>query len=80
MEELGAEWLWADFKFREHVNSHLRPDADNRSVFAPAYRDLGLSFNSPAPEWRTSQVPENTLGAESYSRGWEGALRRQGKP
>jgi len=80
MERLGAEWLRADSKLREHLNSQPQPDLENQSVLASAYRDLGLSFNSPAPDWERFEAPENTLDPESYSRGWEGAIRPQGKP
>lgn len=80
MERPGAGWLRAGFNFRDHLNSHPRPDVENRSVFALAYQGLGLSFNSPTADRETSEAPENTLGMESYSRGWSGARNRQGKP
>jgi hypothetical protein len=80
MTEPAAGWLRADFKFRDFLNSNLRSDVENRTVFPRAYRALDHSVNSPSTEWETSEVPENSLSPRSFSRGWEGAFRGQEKP
>ena len=80
MEQLGMKRLWADFRFQDHLNSRYGPQADNRHVVARAYQALGLSFNSPIPEEKWPQAPQNTLGPETFTQGWDGAFSPEGKP
>ncbi len=72
--------LWADFRFQDHINSRQGPEADNRHVVVRAYQSLGLSSNSPIPEVEWQQVPQNTLGPETFSQGLDRAFSPEGKP
>lgn len=80
MIEPGYGWLRAHFKYSDHLNSPTLPDPENRWAVARAYGGLGLSFNTPTPDCGSCEAPEFTLEMESYSRGFEGASRGQGKP
>jgi len=80
VERLGMKRLWADFRFQDHINSRQGPEVDNRHVVARAYQSLGIAFNSPIPDGGSQQLPQNTLGPETFSQGLDRAFSPEGKP
>ena len=80
MERSAMKHAWAEFRFQDFLNAGLGPEAMNREALASAYGALSLSLNTPGPEGGLAQVPENTLGVQSYSQGWLDAFRVGAKP